>query len=378
MRVFTGGWDGNSLPEGTAAPPDRKKRGEFLEPETVEGIPVQRVHMQSAGRRWRHITFARGLARYCRNGRTPDVIQLLDLSGWSLPWLLKVRRLGVPLIYTHTMIPKPSETVSRLKGFHHRRAKDCMDCIVVSTGVMRDSLRERGFQGRVEVIPNGLDLTRFRPLGSESKMKAARKQLGLDTEAELIVFVGGFLNERKGLDVLADAWQILARTRPRANLVLVGPRFNRLRGKEEQIAFADRVQTSLDASGARDRVVFTGSVSNVENYLQVADVFVFPSRREGMPNVVPEAFGCGAPSVLADFLGLSSEFGVPGREYVLAERTPEAFADAISSLLDDRARRQALSEQGRDWVERELNVEDSLDRYVELYRELTHPRNSGR
>src|SRR5690606_20193071 len=101
-----------------------------------------------------------------------------------------------------------------------------------------------------------------------------------------------------------------------------------------------------------------------------ADVFVFPSRREGMPNTVLEALGCGVPSVLTPFIGLPEEFGRPGTEYLLSERTAEGLATAVTRILESPALRDELSAAGRRWVEESLGVETSLDRYAALYREL--------
>jgi colanic acid/amylovoran biosynthesis glycosyltransferase len=89
-----------------------------------------------------------------------------------------------------------------------------------------------------------------------------------------------------------------------------------------------------------------------------------------MPNVVPEAFGCGLTSILTPFKGLPAEFGRPGEQYVLAERTAEALATAINTLLDDPELRQQLGRHGRAWVEEHMDVERSLDLYAGLYREL--------
>jgi glycosyltransferase involved in cell wall biosynthesis len=119
-------------------------------------------------------------------------------------------------------------------------------------------------------------------------------------------------------------------------------------------------------------VTFTGAVDNVEAYLQTADVFVFPSRKEGMPNVVPEAFACGLASILTPFKGLPDEFGRPGEQYVLVERNAEALATAINAILDDPERRRQLGRRGRKWVEEHLDVEISLDRYADLYYELAN------
>ncbi|NJL45279.1 MAG: glycosyltransferase family 4 protein, partial [Leptolyngbyaceae cyanobacterium SM2_3_12] len=71
----------------------------------------------------------------------------------------------------------------------------------------------------------------------------------------------------------------------------VGPRLDQ---SDPALApFGQRLEALLEASGTRERVHFVGRVDNVEAYLQAATLFVFPSRREGLPNVVMEAMASG-------------------------------------------------------------------------------------
>jgi glycosyltransferase involved in cell wall biosynthesis len=365
LRVFSG--DFETVPVAGERP---LEHGELLAPDAVDGIPVQRVHLSKGGSKRRLFTFYRELARHCAEGPgRPDVVQLLTVSTWASLWFRRLRRMGIPLVYTATMMP--TSELPWYKRRFDRISTRWLDCIVVSTGVMRDAMGGDRSRVRLEVIPNGLDLERFRLLCDEEERCGVRRRLELDADAELVVFVGGFLNRRKGIDVLAEAWGHIASARPRARLVLVGMHVNELRPAGPQNAFLEGVRRSLaEAAGGLDRVTFTGPVDNVEEYLQVADVFVFPSRREGMPNVVPEAFGCGAASVLTPFEGLPEEFGRPGEHYVLSPRTPTDLAGAVTVLLASPDRRAALSRSARRWVEDNLDVARSLDRYADLYREL--------
>lgn len=360
MRVFAGRW----LGAGEGARGDCRT----LADERVGEIPVRRVVLPAGASKWMRLRFHRCLAHdVARSPEPPAVVQLLTLSTWAAPWLGRIRAQGIRLVYTHTMVSDPA-----LGGWRKRfdmAAFRWVDCTVASSTAMRDQLVRDGMRGRVEVIPNGVDLERFRSRG-ESDRKALRAQLDLPVDAELIVFVGGFLSERKGIDLLADAWGPIAARHPRAHLVLVGPHRDEVRATEAKDAFLARVRRSLVQSGADDRVIMTGKVDNVEDYLAVADVFVFPSRREGMPNVVAEAYACGVATVLTPFVGFPVEFGEAGRQHLLVDHDAAQIAEAVNALLADPDRRAALGRSGRAWAERELALDRSLDLYTELYREL--------
>lgn len=345
--------------------------GDLLSPDVVQGIPVQRVHLSDAGSKLQLYRYYRALSRHLRATEPlPDVVQLLSLTPWASPWFRRIRRMGVPLVYTSTMMPTPG--LAWYKRRLDRIPLRWLDCVVVSTGVMRDAMSSPASDLRVEVIPNGLDLDRFRPPASEQERLALRGKLGLEVDAEVVLFLGGVLSRRKGIDVLAEAWGRIAAARPGARLVLVGPQVVELRDVGPQSAFLGGVRRSLSsAPGGLERVTFTGSVANVEDYLRAADVFVFPSRKEGMPNAVPEAFGCGLASVLTPFEGLPSEFGRPADQYVLSRRTPEDLSNSVTELLASPERREQLGRSARAWVEEHLGLDRSLDRYADLYLELT-------
>lgn len=361
MRVFS------------AALEEEVPPGRLLPPEQVDDIHVQRVSVcpgtgHSAWRAYMvaltdHLTVAQ-----CKT----DVLQLLGLWSWSFPWLWRIRRAKIPIVYTHTMME--TRHLGAMKATLARMPFHFVDRVVVSSTAMLQELESFGVKSsKIEVIPNGVDVNRFHPVLDKVERTRLRKQLGLDPHAEVVVFVGGFLTERKGVDLLAEAWKKIA-GRPEAQLLLVGPHFSEQRPRGEQVAFLERVRGLLAASGAEDRVHFTGRVDSVENYFQASDVFVFPSRKEGMPNVVLEALACGLPSVLTPFDGMSEEFGRPGEHFLLVERNADALAKAVIDLLTSADRRTRLGISGRNWVVRELNVDRSLDRYATLYGELAGRR----
>jgi len=348
------------------------KSGELLPVEYLEDLPIQRVQLPPGNPYRKLKVYVSALVRYCRQPSTrPDLIQALSVSFYWLPWWVSLRRLDIPFVCVKTMAGGLSDKPLKrfLQRIYWRLPLALADCVVVSSGVARDALRNIGVTRRIEVIPNGVDLNRFRPVASPAEQRGRREQLGLDPVGELIVFVGSLI-QRKGVDVLVEAWRTIAQKRPRAYLVLVGPNKQDMRQDMYSSEFQARMEAAMAHSGAADRIIFTGRVENVEAYFQAADLFVFPSRREGMGNVVLEAFGCGLPTVLTPFVGLPDEFGRPDEQYVLVERTPEALAQAITALLANPERRQRLGWQARQWVEEQMDVERSLDMYAALYREL--------
>lgn len=353
----------------------RCRVGEVLPVETVEGVPVHRIRLPEHNSDRRSALLAAELLRHCRKPKNPpDVVQLLTTLRPSLkPHLAKIRSLGIPILYAHTSnVQWPSSLIKRvMRRIGFRSICRHIDCIIASSSAAGDVLRQIGVRNRIEIIPNGVDLKRFRQAGDEPERMSLRASLGIPNGAQTIVFVGT-INPLKGVDLLLEAWIPLARRFPQAQLYLIGMRHDlnspRLR------AFKEQLDSLVAASQAAHRVHFLGYISNVEDYLKVADIMAFPSKTEGMGNAVLEAMACGVATVLTPYVGLPSEFGKAGLEYLLAERDPTALAASMERLLADPELRRNIGGNALAWVEQTMDVERTLDRYAALYREIVAGR----
>lgn len=369
MRVFTG----TPRQQSNPARPSRNnfKTGDLLPLQYIDDLLVQRVKLPEGNARQRHMTYVSALLRYCRQRETrPDLIQAISVSQYWLPWWFSLRRLGIPVVYSYTLLGNlSSHPVKRqLQRIYWRLPFEMVDCVVASSSVVRRVLRDDfGVRTRIEVIPNGVDLQRFRPVESATARNLLRKQLDIELSAEIILFVGPVV-ERKGVDILLEAWKLIARGRQQTYLLLVGPDY---RDRPHPFPeFGAKVEKLVSNSGAKDRVIFLGVVDRVERYFQAADIFVFPSKREGMGNVVLEAFACGLSSVLTPFIGFPDEFGNPGEHYLLVESDPRSLAASIITMLDNPEYRKQIGNQAREWVEAHLGMERSIEKYAKLYRDL--------
>lgn len=346
--------------------------------EMVEDIPVQRFPVNADLQRMSTVLLQKALVSFRKTRDWPDVVQFLSHSMWNAPYILSARLRGVPFLFVSTMIgseEKDKKGGQRLKQWMYNQLLfQPLNCLVTSSGVMTQRMVERGVpSNRIEAIPNGVNLQRFHPVNSPAERNMIRRELGFKSSDEIILFVG-IISPRKGVDTLISAWAEIARQRSRARLVLVGHRTDQnntaIPESFRDQAFMDMIDTEIALSPSPNSVVFTGRQSNVEAYMRAADVFVFPSKNEGMPNVVPEAMATGLSCVVTPFVGLPSEFGEPNREYKLVQRTPETISTAIVELLENRNLREMMGKVAHQWVQSHLDVEFSMDRFAQLYRRL--------
>jgi glycosyltransferase involved in cell wall biosynthesis len=190
--------------------------------------------------------------------------------------------------------------------------------VVAVSEALRVRLIELGVPGtRIEVLRNGVDLDLFAP----RDRLAARQELGLDSDRPVVLSVG-WLVPRKGHDLAIRAVAAM----PGVTLVIVGegPDASALRRLAEQL-------------GARQRVRFVDAMpqQGLARFYSAADVLLLASSREGLPNVVLEALACGTPVVATAVWGTPEIVAAPVAGRLVADRTPEAIAQAIRALLAD-------------------------------------------
>lgn len=349
--------------------------GEILPTEEIDGTSIVRIRLPDESGWQRSIVFNQAVLRFCQQlDYRPGVVQLLSsLPPRTLPWLIRLRWIGIPTVYAYTTPPKLARaSLTPLKQakrkLAYRALYSQLDCIIVQSTAMRDLLLDLGVgESRMEIIPNGVNLQRFRPALDNDEKKTLRASLGIGDKVKIIMTIGS-VTRSKGCDLLMEAWAKLAHRFPETHLVIVGPLFDT--NHPEHGEFRRKIDDMVATSRLADRVHFPGYVQKVEDYLRAADIFVFPSLKEAMPNVVLEAMASGLPVILTPVVGLPEEFGKAGQEYLLVKRNPEAFAAAISELLQNGDLRKKLGRQGRNWVEKTMDVERSLDRYATLYNKL--------
>ncbi len=197
------------------------------------------------------------------------------------------------------------------------------------------------------------------PNGVETDAILAKTSYDLHTPARLI-FVGR-LHPQKGLDTLLHAVrQLTERHEICLHLLGDGPL------KAELAALAKQL-------GIAERVLFHGQTDDVLGHLQEADLFVLPSRAEGLSNALLEAMSCGLPVVVSAIPGNVDviEHNQNGLRFTVDD--PGALAQNLASLLTNANQRRQLGRQARQTVEHRYSLSAVADQYIDLYQNLMKP-----
>jgi glycosyltransferase involved in cell wall biosynthesis len=229
--------------------------------------------------------------------------------------------------------------------------------IAISEEVRRRLLAAGVHPERIRVIHSAVEPPAALP-GSAGRAMA-RERFGIGDE--LVIGIVAALERRKGHDVLFRALGRLAQqSGRRVHCLVCGAGSDR--GALEKLAR----ELGISAS-----VAFLGERRQVADVLAALDVFVLPSRHEGLGVAILEAMAMGLP-VVASAVGGIPETVVAGRTGLLVPpEDPDALATAISTLALDPERSRRMGSAGRDRVLSEFSMEAMASRYERLYVEVS-------
>jgi glycosyltransferase involved in cell wall biosynthesis len=223
-----------------------------------------------------------------------------------------------------------------------------------------------------QLIPNAVDVARFCPVKNDKEKESIRKKLGLPVDMKIVVFSGCIIY-RKGIDILIASWDLLARklSDKEILLLLVGPQEVPLLDNK---LFIGKLKHLILKQNLSSKVKFVGKVDNVMDYLKAADIFVFPTRAEGMANALLEAMACGLPCVATELEGVTDSVINNGVNGLLTEvENVEALTEALSKLLTDNQLKRTLGINARNEITKNYQIDEITSKYIELYKKLLKP-----
>ena len=244
--------------------------------------------------------------------------------------------------HVHTTLNTGPVAWARNAGRFGLVARSVEEILCVAPDLADGVRRRLGSKAKVVFVPNAIDLDRFRPLDPQER-RAARERLGLPEDTRVLMHMGRDWTG-KGGDLYLGAARRLAEERDDVLAVTVTP-----------------------GDAPPEPIRRLEPTPRVEDVYGAADVFVSPSRAEGMPFAVTEALACGTPVVASD---------IPGQRYVceahsgcrLVPLDEAELARAIADVLDrDPAELARDMQSARDWLERNMDVDVWAERLFERY-----------
>jgi glycosyltransferase involved in cell wall biosynthesis len=272
-----------------------------------------------------HVLMAHGLRKHIIKLREQFAFDIV-LCSWIYPDACAIAKLSEELNFKFVAIAQGTDvhqylqmpTRRRIIQQYLPRAK----AVITRSKRLATMLEQIGFdKNKLRVIYNGVDFRTFHP----SDKLAARRELKISESTTVLLFVGNFL-PIKNPALLIAAHAELCRMQPQRTFELVMLGSGPLQAE---------MRKQGDALGYGKQVSMPGRKTPVEvaRYMQAADVLCMSSHNEGLPNVILEAFACGLRVVSTNVGGIGEAVDEPAFGALVDEQTPQAFAQAISTVL---------------------------------------------
>ena len=209
---------------------------------------------------------------------------------------------------------------------------------------------------------NGIDSAHFSPtfytLEQKEKMK---NETGIPPEAFVFCFVGRLVKD-KGINELVQAFMAINKRYRYSKLLLVGPFEHEL----DPLA----PETERAVLNHPD-IIYVGFQSDVRPYLVVSDVFVFPSYREGFPNVVMQAGAMELPCIVTDINGCNEIIEENVNGLIIPPKNKTQLQEKMQLLLEDSCLRTRLKQNARSMITSRYEQKIVWKALLQEYRKVT-------
>ena len=221
---------------------------------------------------------------------------------------------------------------------------------------LRESIKAYGFLGAANIIPNGVDTDIFS--FQKNQQKANYQQRVIITTSRLV--------EKNGIDILIRAMADVKKTFPATKCHIIG----------DGIARGALQKLASDLNLNQD-IIFFGSVpyEEIPFYLKKADVFVRPSRSEGMGNSFVEALSVGLPVIGTSVGGIPDIIRDCETGLLCNIDDPQDLAEKICSIFKNPALVAHMQERGRQLVEEKFSWNSIAHSYKQLFESVLHARS---
>jgi len=309
-----------------------------------------------------HVVGIRKLLSFSTPRRTRDLAEFAKANGVAIIHgfnfhgnlygaLLASERVGMRLVTSERGVVEHLRFYHQwARRFYHRRSRR----MLVNSEAVRNYVEEIPCRadGWLEVIPNGVDTARFDPSRIES---VDRKSLGLPADGVVIGHVGRF-REEKGQMYMLAAFKELAERSPEVCFLLVGG------GPDSARVAAETARPPLAG-----RVAVLDYQADVRPFLRTMDMFVLPSRTEGMPNALLEAMAMGLTCVSTRVGGTQELLDDGGAGRLVDYGDVPALVNTLEALLEDRSARAQLAAAARRRAVERFSIDAMMMRYETIY-----------
>ena len=346
---------------------DRRTKKLGLNEESMGGLSVYRYRVPSFrwGKMRTLLFYIRLLLFLVQKRHEYDIVHCHSIHTHTLIAILASKLLGKRVITKMAGMAADSASAIAKKRLGWLRLKICSladRIIATSSELYLDAIDSNLPGNKIVQIPNGVDTVKFREVALQQKLQL-REALSFKPDEILVTFVG-MLRWVKGIDVLIDCWSDVTEHIPNAKLLLVGPESTNER------VFLKTVFSKVEERSLSSKVIRVGHVENVEEYLQISDIFVLPSRAEGMPNSLLEAMACSLTCVASDSSCIQDLIQHNYNGLLFECDNSKQLGERIIHLARNVDLRRCMGVRARKTITARFSLDAVAGKYLKLYKEL--------
>jgi glycosyltransferase involved in cell wall biosynthesis len=212
---------------------------------------------------------------------------------------------------------------------------------------------------KIHLIPNGVDTNRFVPVNADQK-KLIRRKLNLPDNATIAIYTGRLVSY-KGLPLLLEVWREIRSGHENSLLILAGT------GGLDIHNCEDKLREYVKSAGLKQSVLFTGAVPNVCEFLQAADIFVFPTTNDAFPSSLIEAMACGLPAIATPVGAIKTIISHGENGLLVKSNDYQELYETLDLLLSDRTLASSLGRAAWNGIQMRYSAATVSEKYLSLF-----------
>lgn len=298
--------------------------------------PAVKIHLYGRPVGGKKLKTILDITKYIRNNR----IQVVHCNSFDAPELLLLQPIAFPKVKILHTIHDVGQYKKLGKLKIALRNLICDRFVAISQCVKDDIIQYGANAGKVHVVYNAIDLTRFQP-ASRSHNPNDNFRIGS---------VARIMPEKKGQDVLLEAIGLIHKKYPKIQCVFAGEP-----DTAHQEAFCQLKETAR-ALDIADQVSFLGNVDDVPGLLATLDVFVLPSRYEGFGISLVEAMAMGIPCIASCLDGPAEVLQNGKYGLLFPVGNAQELALKLEQLIEDYATYKTSATETIQYVKTQYNI----------------------
>jgi glycosyltransferase involved in cell wall biosynthesis len=212
---------------------------------------------------------------------------------------------------------------------------------------------------KIQVIHNITDSVQTTPTVSRPRQKVLR-ELKLSDDVQIILTVGRVTDQKAHLE-LVEAFARIINQHSKTYLIIIGAKIDK--------PYLNRLEELISSKALVDRVLLLGARRDIPNWLAAADIFVFPSKYEGLPVALSEALVAGLPCISTNVGAIPELIRHEETGLLVPLNDVLAIASSISGLLNNEVLRKNLVLGAQVDILRRLNPTKKSQEMADLYRQ---------